>query len=66
MMTFHRETIKQSREKLGLTQEDLSQESNVPLRVIADLENGNEVNIWSKQLVRLSESLDLTVTDLLN
>ncbi len=66
MMTFHRETIKQSREKLGLTQEDLSQKSNVPLRVIADLENGNEVNIWSKQLVRLSESLDLTVTDLLN
>ena len=57
--------LRDLRKKNRLSQEDLSQKTSCPVRIIDDIENGKENTIMSKQLRRLAEALNTTVDEML-
>lgn len=57
--------LRDLRKKHGLSQEDLSQKTTCPVRIIDDIEKGKETTIMSKQLLRLAEALNTTVDEML-
>lgn len=53
--------IKEKREALKMTQEELAQKSGVCRTTISNLENGTERATSSKTLLKLARALDTTV-----
>lgn len=53
--------IKELRESLNMTQEELSRESNVSRGTISALENGTERTTTTKTLQRIASALGTTV-----
>lgn len=53
--------IKELRLKKGLTQEELSKQSEVNRTTIAQLENGEEVNVTAKTLKKLAKCLGVDI-----
>ena len=53
--------IKETREKLGLTQEDLASKSGVSRATICALEKGEERTTTTKTLLKLANALNTTV-----
>ena len=53
--------IKEYREKLGMTQEELSQKSGVSRATISALENGTERTTTTKTLSNIARALQTTV-----
>lgn len=56
--------IKELREALKLTQEELADKSEVNRTTIAQLESGEEVNVTAKTLKKLASCLGVGVKDL--
>ena len=56
--------VKEYRLKAGMTQEELSVKSGVNRTTISALENGNEVNVSVKILKKISECLQVPVSDI--
>ena len=53
--------IKELREAMKMTQEELAEKSGVSRGTISDLENGIDRTTTSKTLVKLAQALDTTV-----
>ena len=53
--------IKELREKLKMTQEELSEKSGVSRGTISALENGTDRNTTSKTLLNIARALETTV-----
>ena len=53
--------IKELREKLDMTQEELSEKSGVSRGTICALENGTDRNTTSKTLLNIARALETTV-----
>ena len=53
--------IKERREKLGMTQEDLAQASGISRATISALESGVEKNTTTKTLLAIADALKTTV-----
>lgn len=53
--------IKELREAMKMTQEELAEKSGVSRRTISALENGIDRTTTSKTLVKLAQALDTTV-----
>lgn len=53
--------IKELREAMKMTQEELAEKSGVSRGTISALENGNDRTTTSKTLVQLAQALDTTV-----
>lgn len=53
--------IRETREQLNLTQEQLSEKSGVSRQTISALENGIERNTSSKTLVAIATAMNTTV-----
>lgn len=53
--------IREIREKMGMTQEELAARSGVSRQTISALENGTERSVLSKTLVAIAEALGTTV-----
>ena len=53
--------IKEMREKAGLTLEELSRKSGVPVEIISDLEENKVSGCESKILIKLAEILNTSV-----
>lgn len=53
--------IKEMRESMGITQEELAEKSGVSRVTISGLENGTERNTMSKTLIKLANALGTTV-----
>lgn len=56
--------VKQRREELGLSQEELADKSKVSRQTISDLENNKLDNVGSKILKKLAAALECEVTDI--
>lgn len=56
--------IASARIAAGMTQEELSQKSGVPVVVLAELESGNAKTYSTKQLLNIAGALDTTVDEL--
>ena len=56
--------IKQRREELGMTQEELSKASGVSRTTIWALENGTEHSTTTKTLRKLADALSVTIEQL--
>lgn len=56
--------IKESREKVGMSQEQLSKASNVSRAIISGLENGSITVTTTKTLSKIAEALGLKVSDI--
>lgn len=56
--------IASARIAAGMTQEELSQKSGVPVAALADLESGNAKTYSTKQLLHIAGALDTTVDEL--
>lgn len=56
--------IKSERLKKGMTQEELAKKSGVNRTTIVQLENGEDINITTKTLMKIAESLDVNVKDI--
>lgn len=53
--------IKERREKLDLTQEELAEKSGISRTTISGLENGTERNTTTGTLVKIASALDTTI-----
>jgi len=53
--------IKEYREALKMTQEDLAEKSGISRGTISALENGTARNTTSKTLIQIAQALDATV-----
>ena len=53
--------LKEAREAMKMTQEELSEKSGVSRATISGLENGNERSTMSKTLLALAKALETTV-----
>ena len=53
--------IKDIRESLGMTQEELAEKSGVSRTIISGLENGTERATTTKTLLKLASALETTV-----
>ena len=56
--------LKEVRESIGISQEELSRKSNVSRTTISELENGKTDVITNITLEKLSEALNKKVTDI--
>lgn len=56
--------VKECREKLGMTQEELSKESKVSRTIISGLESGREIITSTDTLSRLARTLKCSVSDI--
>lgn len=56
--------LKEYREKLGLTQEKLSEKSRVSRQTISSIENGILTNIESKTMFKLANALNCDIGDI--
>ena len=56
--------IKEFREKIGMTQEELAEKSGVSRTTIWSLENGTEKNATTKTLLKLAHTLGTTVDNI--
>lgn len=56
--------IREYREKLRMSQEELAEKSNVSRSTISQLENGYERNTTSNILIRIAKALDTTVDEI--
>lgn len=56
--------IKEVREEVGLTQEELSKKSQVSRTIISGLESGTLENTTSRTLIKIAEALGKTVEDI--
>ena len=59
------ENVKRYRKALGLSQEKLAQESGVTYSTLTKIESGVNQNPKVKTLLRLADTLGVTVNDLL-
>lgn len=57
-------SVKEKREELGLTQEELSIKSGVSRPTISMIENNALENIESKTMLRLAKALDCDIGDI--
>lgn len=56
--------VKDYRERLGMTQEELSRESKVSRTIISGLESGKEIVTSTDTLIRLAKTLKCSVSDI--
>ena len=56
--------VKELREKLGMTQEDLAKKAGVSRNLISMLENGKDVNITKRTMQALSKALDTPINNI--
>lgn len=56
--------VKDCRERLGMTQEELSKESKVSRTIISGLESGKEIVTSTDTLTRLARALRCSVSDI--
>ena len=56
--------IKETREKIGMSQEQLSKESNVSRTIISGLENGTLENTTSLTMEKIAIALNKTIEQL--
>ena len=56
--------VKDYRERLGMTQEQLSRESKVSRTIISGLESGKEIVTSTDTLIRLAKTLKCSVSDI--
>lgn len=56
--------VKERREKLGMSQEELSKESKVSRTIISGLESGREIVTSTDTLSRLARTLKCSVSDI--
>ena len=54
-------SIKERREALGMTQEQLAEKSGVSRQTISAIENGKTNNVMSGTLTALADALDTTI-----
>lgn len=57
-------SLKERREKLKLTQEELAKKSNVSRQTISQIENNSLNNIESKTMFKLANALDCDIGDI--
>lgn len=55
--------IKEIREQLGMSQEELAKQSGISRYLISKLENGEDVNITKKTMILLSKALNKAVSE---
>lgn len=56
--------VKEAREKIGLTQEELSKKANVSRAIIVGLESGEVKVTTTKTLVKIANALGVKVSDI--
>ncbi len=56
--------IKEVREEIGMTQEELAKKSGISRTTISALENGNNKNTSSKTLLAIATALNTTVENI--
>lgn len=56
--------VKERREKLGMSQEELSKKSKVSRTIISGLESGREIVTSTDTLSRLARTLKCSVSDI--
>lgn len=56
--------IKETREKLGMSQKELAKKSGISRYLISKLENGEDVNITKRTMVLLSNALNKSVSEI--
>lgn len=56
--------IKEVREEVGMTQEELAKKAQVSRTIISGLESGTVENTTSKTLLKIAEALGKTVEDI--
>ena len=61
MNEFIGSRIKERREEMRMTQEDLAKASNVSRQTISTLENGNCKNVLVGTLLSIANAMDITV-----
>lgn len=53
--------VKEIREKMGMTQQELENKSGVSRQTISAIENGKAINVQGKTLVALAKALETTL-----
>ena len=56
--------VKERREELGLTQEELERKSGVSRQTISALENKDDLNTSTKVMLALANALEITIDKL--
>lgn len=56
--------VKECREKVGMSQEELAKRSGVSRAIISGLESGSIVTTTTKTLVKIADALGLKVSDI--
>ncbi len=56
--------VKDRREELSMTQQELAEKANVSRYLISQIENNSDINLTKNTMVALAEALDCKVTDI--